>query len=188
MHPLTFTVRARADAIATFRFIAVALMETLARWVPTTPELEVKVLFGRHLWDLAQHADAFGRRTAELRLAPQASRDPTPAFRTVLNALGLTQDTTARVGGFYDDAVPLVDALYREYLTRTDHLLDEPSVRILERAIGDLARLRRDRDAMCLDHPEVARSGVAADGRSPLHWPLDIVVDFRPAQVGVESA
>ncbi|KPK05001.1 MAG: hypothetical protein AMS20_07585, partial [Gemmatimonas sp. SG8_28] len=61
---MTMSVRERADWIATFRFISVNLMETLARWVPNTPEMEVKLLFGRHLWEFAQHADAFGKRTA----------------------------------------------------------------------------------------------------------------------------
>jgi hypothetical protein len=42
--------RDRADTIATFRWVSVHLMEMLARWVPSTPELEVKILFGRHIW------------------------------------------------------------------------------------------------------------------------------------------
>ena len=42
----------------------VALMEIAAAWTPTTPEMEVKVLLGRHIWDFAQHADALGKRPA----------------------------------------------------------------------------------------------------------------------------
>ena len=49
-------------AIATFRFVSVQLMETVAAWTPTTPEMEVKVLLGRHIWDFAQQADALGNR------------------------------------------------------------------------------------------------------------------------------
>ena len=53
------SVQNRSESLATFRFIHVFLMETLARWVPSTPEMEVNVIFGRHIGDLAQKADAF---------------------------------------------------------------------------------------------------------------------------------
>ena len=68
---MSLSVQDRAEYVATFRFIQVFLMETLARWVPQTPEMEVKVLFGRHIWDLAQQADGLGKRGYELR-APLA--------------------------------------------------------------------------------------------------------------------
>ena len=51
------SVTERCRAIATFRHISVRLMEALARWTPTTPEMEAKVMFGRHIWIFAQHAD-----------------------------------------------------------------------------------------------------------------------------------
>jgi hypothetical protein len=179
---MTLTVRARADAIATFRFTSVVLMETLARWVPTTPELEVKVLFGRHLWDFAQHADAFGRRTAELRLGPQVSRDPAPAFRAILSNLAATSDSAGRLAGFYEAMLSQVESLYREYLSRTDGLLDEPSVRILERTLADVARLRREAADVRRERPELSSASASPAPAAA----LDAVVQFRPEQVGAE--
>lgn len=179
---MTFTVRARGDAIATFRFVSVYLMETLARWVPTTPEMEVKVLFGRHLWELAQHADAFGRRTAELRLGPQVSRDPTPPFRATLDGFAATSGTAERVDGFYSGVVPLLERLYRAYVAQTDTLLDEPSVRILERVLADLDRLRREREELRRERPDIAMTQPEAAKRLAQAAPtLHDVVDFRPA-------
>lgn len=183
---MTLTVRARADAIATFRFMSVNLMETLARWVPTTPELEVKVLFGRHLWELAQHADAFGRRTAELRLGPHVSRDPVPAVRAGLNALAATTDTHGRLAGCYNGLVPQLESLYRDYLSRTDGLLDEPSVRILERALTDLARLRREADDLRRERPDINTAGDGAPALAA--GSLDRVVQFRPEQSAAEPS
>ena len=175
---MSLDVRARADAIATFRFISVYCMETLARWVPTTPELEVKVLFGRHLWDFAQHADAFGKRTAELRLGPQVSRAPTSAFRGVLERAAAVSDTKQRVDGFYGGLMPAIETLYRTYLAETDALLDEPSVRILDHVLADFARLRSERAELARERPEL-NAGSTADGRASLT--LAEVVDFRPA-------
>ena len=173
---MSLDVRARADAIATFRFISVSFMETLARWVPTTPELEVKVLFGRHLWDFAQHADAFGKRTAELRLGPQVSRAPLPAFRGVLDGAAAVTDTKQRVEGFYGGLMTSLEALYRAYLSETDALLDEPSVRILDHVLADCARLRAERDELARERLELKASR-GGDGRPPK---LADVVDFRP--------
>ena len=75
-------LREKAEYLATFRWLEVFLMETLARWVPTTPELEVKVLMGRHIWDAAQHADAgnggrhAGQDPSDLRRAASGPRLP----------------------------------------------------------------------------------------------------------------
>ena len=53
--------------LATVKLAPCTYLQTqLAEWIPTTPEMEVKVLFGRHVWDCARQADAFGKRAFEL--------------------------------------------------------------------------------------------------------------------------
>jgi len=42
--------------------------------------MEVKLLFGEHIWDAAQHADALGKRTFELRLRLQHSVRPADKY------------------------------------------------------------------------------------------------------------
>jgi len=142
------TVRARADCVATFRYASVFMMETLARWVPTTPELEVKILMGRHIWEFAQHADHLGRRTHELRAAPHFTREPVPGYARALRRLADVAFTGDRVDGFYDVAMPDLESRLRRYLDETDRMIDEPSVRILERVLTDYERMRRERDEM----------------------------------------
>src|SRR6516165_5764007 len=66
-------VSERGRSVATFRYVCVWMMETIARWTPTTPEMEAKVMMGRHIWEYAQMADALGKRTFELRL-PEGRR------------------------------------------------------------------------------------------------------------------
>ncbi len=172
------TVRERADWIATFRYINVYLMETLARWVPSTPEMEVKLLFGRHLWEFAQHADALGKRTAALRVGLHASRPPTDAFMSVLSRFTEASTAGERVDGLYDGILPVMAGLYEGYVQRTDDLMDEGSVRILERALADFKRMTLEGDR--IDLPAIRGSGSSfanelaelADGVS--------VADFRP--------
>jgi len=142
------TVREKAEQLGTFRWLEVFWMETLARWVPTTPEMEVKVLFGRHIWDLAQHADALGKRTFELRAALHYTLPPVEPYRSSTEELSSLQDTAERVYVFYDVVVPGMAARYRGYLENTDDLLDEPSVRIIQRMLQDGARMRQEAELL----------------------------------------
>jgi hypothetical protein len=138
---MSLTVADRSGAVATFRFVAVFLMESLARWVPTTPEMEVKVLFGQHIWDLAQLADALGRRTHELRLPAQHSQRPAEDYLGVLEQLSAAAPTRDRLAAIYDVALPALAERFRRYLSETDSLMDAPTVRILDRAGADLERM-----------------------------------------------
>lgn len=138
------SVKERGATVATYRYIQVRLMETLAAWVPTTPEMEVKLLLGAHIWDVAQHADALGKRTHELRLPLQFSMTPHDDYVRVLTEISEAADTAGRITGFYDVMLPALAKRYRRYLELTDDLMDAPTVRILERMLDDEARMMRE--------------------------------------------
>ena len=149
---MLLSVRERGDTVATFRAIEVRLMETLAAWVPSTPEMEAKLVFGAHIWDVAQHADLLGKRTQELRLPLQFSLKPCDAYTRILDDLASTTISRLRVVGFYDCMLPALDVRFRDYFSRVDTLLDDPTVRILQRIMFDTARMvaegRALRDAL----------------------------------------
>ncbi len=153
---MPLSVKQRGDHVATFRWIEVRLMETLARWVPTTPETEVKLVFGSHIWDLAQHADALGKRTHELRLPLQHGLAPSSDFVAFLGDLAATIETDRRVAGIYDCVLPGLERRFREYVGQVDPLLDGPTVRILERILFDIARMKRECQALREEVPAVA--------------------------------
>jgi hypothetical protein len=143
-----YSVKERAERVGTFRWIAVQAMETLARWIPTTPEMEIKVLFGRHVWDFAQHADALGKRAFELRAPMQHSVPAGADYRAFLHDLAALESSADRVAAFYSGFIPGVAQRYRRYLSVTDTLMDEPTVRILERALFDFPRMQAERDRL----------------------------------------
>ena len=74
-HPLagTFSVEASARLIRNYRYVEERMMRMLGGWIALTPQVPVKLLFGRHVWDCAQHADAWGKRLPELRSPAQQS-------------------------------------------------------------------------------------------------------------------
>jgi hypothetical protein len=145
---MSLTVNDRVRAIATFRFIEVRLMEITAAWTPTTPEMEVKVLFGRHIFDFAQHADWLGKRTFELRKPEQYSLKPVDSYVGVIDALAAVEETDKRLSALYDVFIPALENRYRAYIEATDGLLDEPSVVIIERILIDFGRMRRDAERL----------------------------------------
>ena len=161
---MTLTVKQRAETIATFRYIEVQLMEILARWTPSTPEMEVKVLFGRHVWEAAQHADALGKRTYELRAPMHFTQPPAAEYIGFLAALSATDGAANRIHALYDITLPALTARYESFLAATDRLLDAPSVKVVERIVGDIAAMRRDADDLRREMPQL--SAPTADLRS----------------------
>lgn len=159
-----YSVKERADRVGTFRWIAVQAMETLARWIPTTPELEAKVLFGRHVWDFAQHADAFGKRAFELRAPLQHSLAASAPYRKFIEEVAGLEATPDRIAAFYATWLPGIEARYRRYLGTTDTLMDEPTVRILERALFDFPRMQAERERL------VGAIGLATPGIAAAQW------------------
>lgn len=168
---MSLSVADRARRIGTFRFVEVRLMETVAAWTPTTPEMEAKVMFGRHIWDFAQHADALGRRIFELRQPAQRSFDPAPGYVEVLDEVASVEDSAGRLAALYDVLLDAVQAEYRRYLAAVDPMLDAPSVVIVERILADGDRQRREADQLRreLGLPSVAKDALRERaGRAPM--------------------
>jgi hypothetical protein len=147
------TVKQRGQHVATFRFVEVRLMEILAAWVPSTPEMEAKLLFGAHIWDSAQAADALGKRTHELRLPLQHSLAPAAPYLELLDKLAHVDSARKRIAAFYDVMVPALAVRYHAYLSRTDALMDAPTVRIIERTLDTQARMIREANALRSEIP-----------------------------------
>ena len=157
---MILTVSERGQFVATMRYVNVWLMETLATWVPTSPEMEVKLLFGEQIWDVAQHADALGKRTFELRMPLQHSSQPSESYVALLAAIRPIAATHERLASVYDVVLPGLAKRYQHYLEKTDALADAPTVRILERHLMDMGRMgaagrkiREDLPALRMNDP-----------------------------------
>jgi hypothetical protein len=59
------------------------------------------------------------------------------------------EGTTGRIQAIYDVILPALAARYRYYLENSDSLLDEPSFRVIERALDDYARMQLERAEVC---------------------------------------
>jgi hypothetical protein len=145
---MTLGVQERARRIGTFRAVEVRLMETVAAWTPTTAEMEAKVMFGRHIWDFAHHADALGKRMFELRQPAQQSVAPSVAYTALLDELLDVDDTAGRLAALYDVLLPGVQRRYEAYVALVDAVVDAPSLVVIERILLDLGRQCADAAAL----------------------------------------
>jgi hypothetical protein len=173
------SVNERGRSIATFRYICIYLMETTARWTPITPEMEAKVMMGRHIWEYAQMADALGKRTFELRLPEQHSIAPVAGYDAFLKEIAKGANTADRTASLYDGVIPGIIARFKDYIARTDSILDEPSIVILQRHIVDLERQRVD--AAELQRELKLSSGVAVAVAERERSFTDVVVEEKVA-------
>jgi hypothetical protein len=138
-----FPVDHSARLLRNYRYAAERSMRALGGWIALTPELPAKLLLGRHVWDLAQHADAFGKRLPELRAQAQTSEPPNArlvAFMDALEEPEQPHQTVERLVGVYRVLKPHVLAVYLDHLGRANPVYEPPTRRILLRCVEDERR------------------------------------------------
>lgn len=119
------------------------MMRILGGWIALTPELPVKLLFGRHVWDCAQHADLWGKRLPELRAPGQVSESPGEPFTRLLDAVESREtwdQTIERLTGVYRIVKPHLVDVYAAHLAVANAVYEPPTRRILERCLADERR------------------------------------------------
>ena len=138
-----FSVDHSARLMRNYRYAVERAMRALGGWIALTPELSAKLLLGRHVWDLAQHADAFGKRLPELRAHAQVSEpasDRVVAFMDALEEPEAQQQTVERLVGVYRVLKPHLLASYHDHLVRANPVYEPPTRRILVCCIDDERR------------------------------------------------
>ena len=126
-----------------YRYAAERMMRIMAGWIALTPELSAKLLLGRHVWDNAQHADAWGKRLPELRAHAQESAPATQAFVALMDALEAPEapgQTIERLAGVYRVLKPHLLSAYEQHLAKANPVYEPPTCRILARCIEDERR------------------------------------------------
>jgi hypothetical protein len=144
-HPLagSFSVEVSARLIRHYRYVEERMMRLLGGWIALTPEVPVKLLFGRHVWDCAQHADAWGKRLPELRSPAQQSEpanDQVVAFMDLLQSCQTPETTPERVTGLYRVLKPHLAAVYARHLADANGIYEPPTRRILQRCLDEERR------------------------------------------------
>jgi hypothetical protein len=144
-HPLAghLEVDESARTVRHYRYAVERMARILGGWIALTPELSAKLLMGRHVWDSAQHADAWGRRLPELRAAAQVSEPANAevvAFLDAVEAAERPEQTIERLVAIYRVLKPHLLGTYEAHLARANAVYEPPTCRILTRCIEDERR------------------------------------------------
>jgi hypothetical protein len=138
-----FSADESARLCRNYRYICERMTRIMAGWIALTPELSAKLLLGRHVWDNAQHADAWGRRLPELRAHPQESEPANEAVVQFMDAIEVPEgpgQTGERLVGMYRVVKPHLLSLYEGHRRRANPVYEPPTCRILDRCIEDERR------------------------------------------------
>jgi len=113
------------------------LLHLLGGWLARIPETAVKIMVGTHIWDDAQHLEAIHQRLKELRYPSELPACPSVEYAELLDTLDQAGDTAQFLVAIYRILKPRLISACQWHLSQCDPLIDEPSVRLLERIIAD---------------------------------------------------
>jgi len=140
--PGLFSVEDSARRVGNYKWAEMRLFEVLGGWVATIPELDVKMVLGRHTYHHAWHAELWHKRLPELReMNPdRLTQPPNDEFVTFMNAIREPEApelTIEKLVGVYRVLIPRFIAVYTYHLNGTSTITDAPTIRSLKFALQD---------------------------------------------------
>jgi hypothetical protein len=166
--PGLFSVDETARRVGNYKWAEMRLFEVLGGWVATVPELDVKLVLGRHTYHHAWHAELWDKRLPELR-EMNTSRLTVPAndaFVTFMDAVRepeAPEHTIEKLVGVYRVLIPRFIAAYTYHLNGTSRITDAPTIRSLTFILQDEFEDWRDGEMLIqslLDTPEKVQRAI----------------------------
>ena len=140
--PGLFDVEESARRVGIYKWLEMRLFETLGGWVATVPELDVKLVLGRHCYHHAWHAELWTKRLPELREmnVERMTQPANPELEKFMDAVREPEGpqlTIEKLVGVYRVLLPRKIAAYRFHMHGTSQITDAPTIRSLNFALQD---------------------------------------------------
>ena len=140
--PGLFGVVETARRVGNYKWIEMRLFEALGGWVATVPELDVKLVLGRHCYHHAWHAELWNKRLPELRemnteRLTEPPNDAMVAFIDAMREPEAPELTIEKLVGVYRVLIPRKIAAYTFHLNATSRITDAPTMRSLKFILQD---------------------------------------------------
>jgi hypothetical protein len=140
--PGLFGVEESARRVGHYKWLEIQLFEGLGGWVATVPELDVKLVLGRHCYHHAWHAELWDKRLPELREmnTDRLAVPPNDAMVEFVDALRDPEGpelTLEKLVGVYRVLIPRKIAAYTYHLNGTSTITDSPTIRSLKFVLQD---------------------------------------------------
>lgn len=118
------------------------LLRAQAGWLMGTPEFEVKVEYGRHIYYHSEAAMALRTRLTELRVPEEATDIFTdPEIEEFFTELINAQSPAHFLGEVYAVVVPHLINAYTVHAQTTDQVADAPTIRIIKHILADYTEM-----------------------------------------------
>jgi hypothetical protein len=162
--PGIFSVEDSARRVGNYKWAEMRLFEVLGGWVATVPELDVKMVLGRHAWFHAEHAKRWDERLPELREMnrERLNQPPNAEFERFMDAVREPEAadlTIEKLVGAYRVLIPRFVGVYTYHLNGTSRITDAPTIRALTFILQDEFETWRDGEMLLqslIDTPEKA--------------------------------
>jgi uncharacterized ferritin-like protein (DUF455 family) len=130
----TFTVQQNLELLGRYRYVEIQFMELMGSWAYTMVDPEIKIGFGRHMFQDSVHADLLGKRIPELKGRSQHfhSIPPSDDFVKILEKVWKESDELLRMVGLYRVLKSELVSVYRRHLAHLELPADEPTGYILQ--------------------------------------------------------
>jgi uncharacterized ferritin-like protein (DUF455 family) len=130
----TFTVQQNLELLGRYRYAEMQFLELMGSWAYTMVDPEIKIGFGRHMFQDSVHADLLGKRIPELKGRSQHfhSIPPSDEFVKILEAIWKEPDELLRMVGLYRVLKSELVSVYRRHLDHLELPADEPTGYILQ--------------------------------------------------------
>src|SRR2546423_517549 len=125
--PGLFSVEDSARRVGNYKWTEMRLFEALGGWVATVPELDVKLVLGRHTYHHAWHAELWHKRLPELREmnTDRMTQPPNEEFVRFMEAVRepeAADQTIEKLAGAYRVLIPRKIAAYTYHLHGTSRI------------------------------------------------------------------
>jgi len=132
-----FGVEENAQRLLRFFYVERNLIRSLAGWAMGTPEFEVKLEYGRHMYWHAEAGMKLRTRLSELRTSEEVSDRYKSEEVEQLFAELLQSETPAHFLAGYTILLKHIERTYKEHCVHTDQVADAPTIRIIKQILLD---------------------------------------------------
>jgi len=135
----TITVTQNLELLGKYRYVEIQMMELMGSWAYTMVEPEVKIGFGRLMYQDAVHADMLGKRLPELKGRSEHFHyiAPSDAFVKLLEKIWRANDSLRRMVALYRVLKPALVEAYEHHLEHAELPADEPTAYILRNILAE---------------------------------------------------
>ncbi len=137
----TLNVQRNLELLGRYQYLEIQFMELMGSWAYTIVDPEIKIGFGRQMFQDAVHADMIGKRIPELkgRSAHFHCIPPSDGVVRLVERIWKAEGDLARMAALYRVLKPALIGAYAEHMRMAEIPADEPTAYIL-RHIADEER------------------------------------------------